>query len=283
MKTPSFFMVGILLLGGIAGCGAEGQVAGSAEPSVVTGFFPSGDIQLSYQLEKPAGRGPFPAVVVGHGSGETTKQACRFLVQGFLQRGYAVLCYDKRGVGQSTGTYVNVGTRNSEERFPILAADMAAGARFLRTERDIDGKRIGLVGNSQAGWIIPLAARDAKPAFMIILVGPTVSVGEEMYYSQFAEKTTTPLETLAGVLTQFTGPHGFDPRSVLSTLDVPGLWLLGGEDRSIPTPETVAILDDFIRKGRPFARVVYASSGHDLTRTADIWPDVDRWLATLGR
>jgi uncharacterized protein len=267
----------------LAGCGAEGQVAGPAEASVLTGFFPSGDIQLSYQLEKPAGRGPFPAVVVGHGSGETTKQACRFLVQRFLQRGYAVLCYDKRGVGQSTGTYVNVGTRNSEERFPILAADMAAGARFLRTERDIDGKRIGLVGNSQAGWIIPLAAREAKPAFMIILVGPTVSVGEEMYYSEFAEKTTTPLEKLAGILTKFTGPHGFDPRPVLSTLDVPGLWLLGGEDRSIPTPETVAILDDLIRKGRPFARVVYASSGHDLTRTADIWPDVDRWLPTLGR
>jgi dienelactone hydrolase len=194
-----------------------------------------------------------------------------------------VLCYDKRGVGESGGTYVNVGTSTSEERFPLLAADMAAGARFLRSLGDIDGKRIGLVGNSQAGWIIPIAAREARPAFMIILVGPTVSVGEEMYYSEFAEKTTTPLEKLAGVLTKFKGPHGFDPRPVLSTLDVPGLWLLGAEDRSIPTPETVAILDGFIRQGRPFAHIVYPFAGHDLTRTADIWPDVDRWLATLAR
>lgn len=283
MKTPSFFMVSFLLLSGIAGCRAEGQVAAPAEPSVATGLFPSGDIQLSYQLERPAGPGPFPAVVVGHGSGQTTKQACRFLVQRFLQRGYAVLCYDKRGVGQSTGTYVNVGTKNSEERFPILASDMAAGVRFLRTQRDIKGSRIGLVGASQAGWIIPIAAREAKAAFMILLVGPAVSVGEEMYYSQFAEETTTPLEELAGILTKFTGARGFDPRPVLAGLDVPGLWLLGAEDRSIPTPDTVAILDQLIREGRPFARVVYAFAGHDLTRTADIWPDVDRWLATLPR
>src|SRR5262245_2682285 len=206
MARRRLVLAGILAL---ASCGAEGQVAAPAAPSVLTGFFPGGDIQLSYQLEKPAGRGPFPAVVVGHGSGETTKQACRFLVQPFLQRGYAVLCYDKRGVGQSGGTYVNVGTSTSEERFPLLASDMAAGARFLRSQLDIDGNRIGLVGNSQAGWIIPLAAREAKPAFMIILVGPTVSVGEEMYFSQFAEKTTTPLAELAGILTKFTGPHGF--------------------------------------------------------------------------
>jgi hypothetical protein len=138
------------------------------------------------------------------------------------------------------------------------------------------------MGSSQAGWIIPIAAARAKPSFMVLLVGPTVSVGEEMHYSQLAEKTTTPLEALRGALRTFSGPHGFDPRPVLATLDVPGLWILGGADRSIPTEDTVAILDGFIRAGRPFARVVFPAVDHDL-RGAMFWPDVDRWLASLPR
>ena len=140
MKAPSFFMVSSLLCVGSQVAAPRGRWPYRQNLPSRLDFFPSGEIQLSYQLEKPAGRGPFPAIVVGHGSGETTKRACRFLVQRFLQRGYAVLCYDKRGVGQSTAAYVKcLGTRNSEEGFPILAADVAAGARFLRTRGDITG------------------------------------------------------------------------------------------------------------------------------------------------
>ena len=90
------------------------------------------DVRLSYQLDTPSGRPPFPAVVIGHGSGETRKEACRWLANRMLQRGYATLCYDKRGVGESTGTYVNIGITGSEERFALLASDMEAGVRFLR-------------------------------------------------------------------------------------------------------------------------------------------------------
>ena len=63
----------------------------------------------------------------------------------------------------------------------------------------------------------------------------------------------------------------------LEALDIPGLWLLAGSDRSIPTPETVAILDDLIAAGKPYERVVYPKADHSLRGTA-IWPDIDRWL-----
>ena len=62
---------------------------------------------------------------------------------------------------------------------------------------------------------------------------------------------------------------------MLETLDVPGLWLLGDADRSIPTVETVAILDALIARGRPFTRVVYPGAGHSLNG-AMFWDDVDR-------
>jgi dipeptidyl aminopeptidase/acylaminoacyl peptidase len=246
-------------------------------PRVVTGSLANGDVSLSYVLERPPGPGPFPAVVLGHGSGETRKEHASFFAAQWLSRGFAALRYDKRGVGESTGTYSTVGVGNSERMFAALAGDMAAGVAHLRSLPDIDAKRIGLMGPSQAGWIIPVAARLARPQFMVIVVGPTVTVGEEIYFSRFAEGTTTPLGELSDVLKTFKGPHGFDPRPVLEEVTTPGLWLLGGADRSIPTPDTIAILDALIAKGRPFSKVVFPDADHSM-RGANMWPEIDRWL-----
>lgn len=263
-----------------AACDAGAQST-PPPPRVVSGSFVNGDVSLSYVLERPEGRGPFPAVVLGHGSGETRKEQAAFFAQQWVARGFAALRYDKRGVGDSTGTYSMVGVGNSDRMFADLGGDMAAGVTHLRSLSDIDGKRIGLMGPSQAGWIIPVAARLARPQFMVIVVGPTVTVGEEIYFSRFAENTTTPLAELADVLKTFKGPHGFDPRPVLEELNTPGLWLLGGADRSIPTPDTVAILDALIAKGRPFSKVLFPDADHSM-RGANLWPEIDRWLDAKG-
>jgi uncharacterized protein len=208
------------------------------------------------------------------------KEEFQFIASNMLERGFAVLRYDKRGVGASTGTYSMVGVGNSERMFADLSSDMAAGAEFLRALPDVDGARVGLMGVSQAGWIIPLAARRVRPAFMVLLVGPTVTVGQEIYYSQFAEGTTTPFDELSRILTEYTGPHGFDPRPVLMEIITPGLWVLGGADRSIPTIETVQILDELIAVGKPYTRVVYPFAGHSLSG-ADYWADIDGFLKRL--
>jgi uncharacterized protein len=252
---------------------AASSVAGSS-----SGFFDSSGARLHYRLDVPQGRGPFGAVVFGHGSGLQTKDSCRFLADGFLRRNFATLCFDKRGVGQSTGTFVFVGPRDSIPVFDDLASDMAAGVTFLRARQEIDARRIGLAGVSQAGWIIPLAAQKSRPAFMLLLVGPTVSVGLEGFYSRIVEDTTAPVEDGYKALPSFDGFHGFDPKPVLEAIDVPGLWLLGGEDRSIPTPATVAILDQLIASGKPYSHVVFPGFGHNLGG-APFWPEIDRWLA----
>ena len=135
---------------------------------------------------------------------------------------------------------------------------------FLRTRPEIDARRIGLAGVSQAGWIMPIAAQKSRPAFMVLMVGPTVSVGIEGFYSRIVEFSNAPVEEGYKQLPSFNGFHGFDPKPVLESLNVPGLWLLGGEDRSIPTPATVAILDQLIASGKPYARVVFPGFGHNL-------------------
>jgi len=265
----------------IAACGpARTPTAATVASGSSTGFFTNGDVRLSYRLDLPERRGPVGAVVFGHGSGEQTKGSCRFLADRFLARGLATLCFDKRGVGESTGTFVFVGAKDSIPVFDDLASDMAAGVAFLRTRPEIDPKRIGLAGVSQAGWIIPLAAQKSHPAFMVLMVGPTVSVGIEGFYSRIVEFSNASVEEGYKQLPSFNGFHGFDPKPVLESLNVPGLWLLGGEDRSIPTPATVAILDQLIASGRPYARVVFPGFGHDLFR-APYWPEIDKWLAKI--
>jgi pimeloyl-ACP methyl ester carboxylesterase len=249
---------------------------------ISTGFFANGPVQLSYRLDVPSHTAPVGAVVFGHGSGMATKNSCRDfgLAAGFLARGYATLCFDKRGVGQSTGQYIPATPQNSAAVFEALASDIAAGVEFLRSRPEIDRNRIGLAGVSQAGWIVPLAAEKTQPAFMLLIVGPTVSIGVENFYSDIVEVTNAPVEDGYRALPSFSGVHGFDPRPVLESLNVPGLWLLGGEDRSIPTPATVAILDQLIASGRPYRYVVFPGVGHNLPPS---WPDIDPWLASNVR
>src|SRR5436190_15289675 len=92
----------------------------------------------------------------------------RFLIR----HGIAVLGYDKRGVGESTGDW-NTAT------FEDLAGDAVAAVGYLKTRRDIDASQIGLLGWSQAGWILPLAAVRAKDiAFLISISGAGVPGAE---------------------------------------------------------------------------------------------------------
>ena len=248
----------------MAACGespSPGAPLASPPPSGT--FFRSGDVMLSYALDLPQGTGPFPAIVFGHGSGRQTKDEAMSVKSRMTQAGFAVLRYDKRGVGQSTGTFEAPGLLNSDRLLPILADDMVAGVDFLRTRPEIDPNRIGLMGISQAGWIMPLAAdRSPHVRYMVLVVGPTVPVGIEIYYSELAEGTTTSFEDLSARLLEYRGPLGFDPRPTLERLQVPGLWLLGAQDRSIPTRETVAILDQLARAGHPYRFVVYPNAGH---------------------
>jgi len=274
---PKGLLIFVVAAVGLACQPANTPTAASRASGSTTGFFTNGDVRLSYRLDLPARSGPVGAVVFGHGSGQQTKDSCRFLADGFLSRGFATLCFDKRGVGQSTGTFVFVGARDSIPVFADLASDMAAGVAFLRTRPEIDPNRIGLAGVSQAGWIVPLAAVNARPAFMVLLVGPTVSVGIEGFYSRIVEDTNAPVEDGYRQLPSFNGFHGFDPEPVLESLNVPGLWLLGGEDRSIPTPATITILDQLIAAGKPYAHVVFPGFGHNLGG-APYWPEIDRWM-----
>ncbi len=135
--------------------------------------FDNGDVTLSGILIIPEGPGPHPAAVYVHGSGPSLRHNGFF--HSFFQRhGFAVLAFDKRGAGKSSGNW-----RTSS--FDDLASDVLAGVEYLKSRADVHPARIGLYGISQAGWVGSLAAsRSTDVKFLIINTGSGVSVADNM-------------------------------------------------------------------------------------------------------
>jgi uncharacterized protein len=268
-------------------------IAATAPDTFVT--LASRGARLAARISLPAaGHPPYPAVVLVHGSGEVTG---RDLMDGPGRRltdmGFAVLAYDKRGVGQSTGEYAMIGPSNSVRMFDLLAADVLAGVNALRRRSDIDPVRIGLLGFSQAGWIAPLAAsRTRSISFLVIVSGPAVSVGEEIYYSRLAgedpgSEQGVPDSEIDRRMQEFKGPVGYDPLPIIRTLATPSLWILGEKDRSIPVSKTLETLERYRRElGRPITTHVIAGVNHRLMdptgRQPDFWRPIAEWLRVRG-
>jgi dienelactone hydrolase len=238
-------------------------------------FFESGGARLHYALDLPPGAGPFPGVVIGHGSGRVTKEDGAAYVAPLLARGYAVLRYDKRGVGQSTGTYRGVSADNSPSQIAELGGDLAAGAAFLASRPGIDGRRIGLMGTSQAGWVMVAAAAESDEVrFVVAVTGSVLPVGENIFYEDLRG---LPIDDAYARLSGFQGFPGYDPLPSLMGLGAPTLWLLGAEDRLVPTRACEGILRELRREGRPVEWAVYPGAVHSLPGVS-FWPDVDSFL-----
>jgi len=143
--------------------------------------FKNGDVTLAGTLIVPKqSRARHPAVVFTHGGGPALREVFWGLGYLYAARGFAVLMYDKRGVGESTGNW-------REASFEDLAADAVAGAKFLQERADVDSRRIGFWGLSQGGWIAPLAAARFKDAaFAIALSGGGLTPAEqELFDSEY--------------------------------------------------------------------------------------------------
>jgi pimeloyl-ACP methyl ester carboxylesterase len=133
--------------------------------------FRSGELTLAGTLYFPAGAGPYPAVIMLQGSGPADRDSLGFfppLRERFVDAGFAVLSWDKPGIGASTGDW--------RQRTIADRATEALDARaWLRERAEIDPARVGFWGHSQGGWVGPAAAAQvADLAFLVINSGPGI-------------------------------------------------------------------------------------------------------------
>ncbi|HNX95943.1 MAG TPA: alpha/beta fold hydrolase [Holophaga sp.] len=157
--------------------------------------------QLASTLTLPAGKGPFPALVLVHGSGPQDRDerigACtpfRDLAWGLAQKGVAVLRYEKR-------TYAHHQACAALDKLTVqeeTVSDAASALASLRSvpEPEVDSHRIFVLGHSLGGYLLPRIAQAAPEGAGFIALAGSARPMEDLVLEQL-RRQNAPGETIA--------------------------------------------------------------------------------------
>ena len=255
-------------------------------------------ITLAGTLTLPEGDGPFPAAVLVTGSGPQNRdeelaghRPFLVLADHLARRGIAVLRYDDRGVGRSTGAFNGATTAD-------FARDAQAAAEALAARPE--AASVGILGHSEGGIVGPLAAGASDAvAYVVSLAGPAVpfqdilldqlgrgsEVGRAAVVALLDEATVGDAATaperaaaaymatmgstddglrddeVAGLASVLAGPWGrylldYDPAGELRALRVPALAVYAARDRQVAASANVPAAVDALAGAPAGSRVV---------------------------
>ncbi|MBB6269883.1 hypothetical protein HDF26_000310 [Pedobacter cryoconitis] len=254
--------------------------------------FNSAGVTLEGTIFKP--EHPYAAVVLVHGSGQETRMVN--MASLLAKNGIAVLTYDKRGAGKSGGIYTGpeVGTNNIDSaNLNLLALDASAASNALLAQLPANHGPLGLIGFSQAGWVIPLAAKKNNQVnFMILFSGPVITTLEQLRFQFYTQGNTsfwdthTEAEAREHIKSdpdryQFAGT---DPQDALSTLPIRGLWLFGGKDIQIPVLLSIEHLNALKQQGKLYDYQLFPELGHDTgySKSQEPFNAAVQWIKTIA-
>jgi alpha/beta superfamily hydrolase len=125
--------------------------------------FANGQVTLAGSLAVPDRPTPCQGLVMVGGSGPADRNNDTVfppIREHLVESGIAVLSYDKRGVGGSSGDW-------RDATIDDLASDSVAAANFLRAQPGVHAQAIGLFGHSEGGWVVLRAAARAAAAYVV--------------------------------------------------------------------------------------------------------------------
>jgi pimeloyl-ACP methyl ester carboxylesterase len=276
-------------------------------------------VRLSGTIAWPEGAMRCPGVVLVGGSGASDRHNGGLfdaLAQRLVETGVAVLRYDKRGVGRSSGEWPAATVDD-------LAGDAAAALATLRSSPLVAEDRIGVFGHSEGGWVaLRLAVRYPHPDYLILNGCSAVSFVESEVYALaqagIEEAAVRPvMQSLIELVLSGGGPEQgrrilstftdepwyeavadfmlddatwaqlgawctYDPIADLERLGSPTLVLLGGKDVVVPVQASVQHFEaTAIRTGRSQCIRVFADADHrlqsDTVFAADYLATISRW------
>lgn len=230
------------------------------------------------------GRAPAVVLIGGSGPADRDGTVAGIPVMGQIAKalseaGFVVARYDKRGVGQSAG-------RAETATVADYAEDARAVVNYLRKERkkDVDAKRIAVLGHSEGAWVAMQLASVEKNVAALVLVGAASDTGgalvleqqqhllETMQVSDEEKKSKADLQTRINAAaigagtwdgvpedlrTQADTPWfasflAFDPAKRMKNVRQPVLIVQGERDRQVPAHHADRLAElARERKGRP--------------------------------
>lgn len=262
----------------------------------------SGTVQLSAEIAIRGDKAPIGTMLLVYGSGPAPKEAFDLWAFYFLARGWAVVTYDKRGSGKSTGDWrlANLET---------LANDAAAVITEARRRNKIE-QPIGVWGASQAGWIMPQLGAKGLVDFIVMHAGAATAPGQQIldqveaelaaygfppdeiarakaYYAldtdvsrgraprsaidqAYAQAKAAKAEWLIAPPAPADAPErtfirlvaDFDPAPYWRQSRAPLLAIFGGKDVIVPPSRNAAQLKTMIAPGAHIEEVILPQSNH---------------------
>lgn len=238
--------------------------------------FESEGVLLAGTIYSP--NNPHSAVVIVHGSDKVPRMT--EFAELLAQNDILALTYDKRGVGESGGIYAgpDVGTNNiSIENLNLLAKDASTAINLIH--KKYEDLPVGLIGASQAGWIIPIVAnKNPLVEFMVLFSSPTITTLEQLRFQFYTNGRTdfwenhTEKDAREHIKNdpdryQFKAT---DPKEVLKNISIPSFWLFGEKDIQIPVKMCIEHLNTLKLENKPFEYVLFPSLGHNTNKKKPI-------------
>ena len=244
--------------------------------------------RLAGTITVPSGAGgPSPAIVLLHGSGPLDRDESIGPNKIFLQlanelsnHGYIVLRYDKRGAGESAGTF---GTTTRE----MLLADATAAIAFLRGRPEVDRARLYLLGHSEGGELAPslaiadrtirgiiLMAPPALPIKTILMQQLTRGLTGQKYEEEYA-KQSAAYDTIVGsrsnAVLGMPGPwlRSTDPvvpARLIAQVPSPILVLQGGKDNQVLASDLPTLVDAAKAARRNITVEIFPDDQHEFIK-----------------
>ena len=235
-------------------------------------------VNLAGTIYRP--KNAFASVVIIHGSGQEIRMT-KF-AELLANNGISVLTYDKRGVGKSGGVYAGpeVGTNNVDSlNISLLANDARAALNKIKQYNN--GTPIGLLGFSQAGWIIPIAANNNPLVnFMVLFSCPTITSLEQLRFQFYTNGNTDfwvnhTEEDAPNHIKNDSDRYQFistDPKVSLRNISAPSLWIFGEKDIQIPVKLCIEQINTLKSEGKPFEYTLFSNLGHNTAFADDNSP-----------
>lgn len=219
--------------------------------------FKSGELVLSGTLVLPDSAENVPVLVFMGGIyewGDFHPQREIFIRENleaiFPKRGVGILYFDPRGVGESDGRWGRA-TLND------FADDAKAAIRYLNLRKEIDPKRIGIVGQGESGWVADIVAATAPNdlKLMVSLAGPTIDPTQQLineYHSAYICNGTDSAEAYTKAVQKAQSHQNwvnmlpwtkkwrhmkmkldFEPSQYIEKIQIPALFLFGSNDGEV--------------------------------------------------